>query len=71
MLNFAMIKAQKFNLNFSNFSLAKVTKFIKETFKLKVKAKGIKLKFVLADKLSPPKDLSEGLPGRAEALQEL
>ena len=54
MLNFAMIKAQKFNLNFTNFSLAKVTKFIKETFKLKAKAKGIKLNFVLADKLSPP-----------------
>ena len=54
MLNLAMIKAQKFNLNFTNFNLARVTKFIKETFTLKVEAKGIRLNFVLADKLSPP-----------------
>ena len=57
MLNFAMIKAQKFHLNFSNFSLWKVTKFIKETFTLKVGAKGIKLNFMMTDRLSMPQDL--------------
>ena len=36
MLNFAMIKAQKFSLNRGKFNLSKVTKFIKETFTLKV-----------------------------------
>ena len=54
MLNFAMIKAQKFTVNLSNFRLYKVAKFIKETFTMKVEAKGITLNFVMTDKLSLP-----------------
>ena len=56
MLNFAMIRAQKFSLNYSNFRLRKVAEFIKETFTLKVKSKGIRLNFVLTEKLSLPED---------------
>ena len=56
MLNLAMIRAQKFNLNYSNFHLRKVAEFIKETFTLKVKSKGIRLNFVLTEKLSLPED---------------
>ena len=51
-----MIKAQTFNLNFSDFNLYKVTKFIKETFGLKVEAKGIRLNFIFTERLSLPQN---------------
>ena len=59
MLNFAMIKAQKFSLSFTIFSLNDVTSYIRETFTLKVESKGLKLNFMFADNLSlplPPRD---------------
>ena len=55
-----MIKAQTFNLNFTDFNLFKVTKFIKETFNLKVDAKGIRLNFILTERLSLPQERDIG-----------
>ena len=54
MLNFAMIKAQKFSLNFANFSLFEVVRYLRETFRLKAEAKGVNLSFVLTKKLPLP-----------------
>ena len=54
MLNLAMIKAQKLRLNPTNFNLFKVTKFVKETFGMKLVAKGVKLNFMFTEKLSLP-----------------
>ena len=71
MLNFAMIKAQKFTVNLTNFNLYKVTKFIKETFTMKVEAKGIILNFVLTEKLSLPDLFDREILESSEYLQQL
>ena len=55
-----MIKAQTFNLNFTDFNLFKVTKFIKETFGLKVDTKGIRLNFIFTERLSLPQERDIG-----------
>lgn len=41
MLNFAMIKAQKFSINYAVFKLRRVTSFIKETFAMKALSKEV------------------------------
>lgn len=56
MLNFAMIKAGKFSLNYANFNLRRVISFIKETFALKARSKEVKLYFILTQKLSLPQE---------------
>ena len=70
MLNLTMIKAQKFNINYGDFSLFKVTKFIKQTFDLKVKAKDINLSFIFTDRLSLPKVQDDELLDGCESLRE-
>ena len=54
MLNFAMIKAQKFSLSFANFSLFDVVKYLRETFRPKAEAKGVNLCFILTKELRLP-----------------
>ena len=75
MLNLAMIKAQKLTLNPTNFNLLKVTKFVKETFGMKLVAKGVKLNFMLTEKLSLPTDqdlslLNDSRPDRESLLEK-
>ena len=53
-LNLAMMKAETFSLNYANFSLRRVTYFIKETFAIKARSKDIKLNFILTNRLSLP-----------------
>ena len=54
MLNYAMIKAQKFSLNPADFSLLSVVQYLRDTFSPKAEAKGVTLSFVLTTKLSMP-----------------
>ena len=70
MLNLAMIRAEKFSLNYAVFSLRRVTYFIKETFALKAKSKEIKLNFILADKLSLPREVDDETLLSHEALDQ-
>ena len=59
MLNFAMIKAGLFSINYADFNLRKVTSFIKETFALKARSKDVKLFFILTEKLSLPQEKND------------
>ena len=69
-LNLAMMKADTFSLNYADFRLRRVMYFIKETFALKARSKGIKLNFILTNKLSLPREDDDQTLLSAQALDQ-